>query len=74
MGGVPINHQFGTIQICQFGKCTGKPIINENNQYPKDLILAADIMKNHQNNDSGRCRQRRIHQITKIQEKIKSRD
>ena len=52
MGGVPINHQFGTIQIFQFGKCTGKPIINENNQYPKDLILAAEMMKNHRHNDS----------------------
>ena len=31
----------------------GKAIFNKNNQYTKDLISAADIMKNYWKDDSG---------------------
>ena len=45
MDGVTSNHQFVLIKICQLSKWTGNPIFNENNQYPKDLILASEKMK-----------------------------
>ena len=34
MDGVPINHQFGPIEMCQFSKYTVKPIFNEKNSIP----------------------------------------
>ena len=51
MYGVTINCQFRPIKTCQFEKWNGKPIFNEKKQSPKDLILAADKMKNHWRND-----------------------
>ena len=41
MDDVPINHQFGPIKICQFGKWTGKPILNEKSSTPQGLNIGS---------------------------------
>ena len=45
MDGIPINGQSRPVIMCQFGKFTGKPMFNEKNEYPKDLISTTDIIK-----------------------------
>ena len=72
---VPINCQFGKIKICQFRNGLVSKYSMKNSQYPKDLILAADIMKNNRHDDSGKRKIEHKTSKKKIQEtKLKWRE
>ena len=53
MDGVPIYFQFGSTKIWHFSNGPASQYSMKNDQYIKDLISAADIMKSHWHDDYG---------------------